>query len=90
MDNFLLLLPFSRGDSFNEIVFVCRSLKGATLKRLAIMAGFVTFQMQDSGQYSINTEASCKFAVADVKERLVYKSYTDSGFVKNGRGGDIW
>ena len=37
--------------------------------------------MQDSWQYSINTEASSKFAVANIDERLVCKIYTDSDIV---------
>ena len=33
--------------------------------------------MPDLGEYSINTEASCKFAVEVIHKRVVYKSYTD-------------
>ena len=33
-------------------------------------------------QYSTNKEASGKFAVADIDERLVYKIYTDSDIAK--------
>ena len=46
----------------------------------ALKHRFLTFHMQDSGQYSINTEESVKFAV----DRLngLRKSYADSDIVK--------
>ena len=37
--------------------------------------------MQDSEQFSINTESSAKLAVPIINERQVCKSYTDSGIV---------
>ena len=40
------------------------------------------FYVQNSEQYSINTEASGKFAVAVTDKRLVCKSHTDSDIVK--------
>ena len=39
------------------------------------MNGIVAFLMQDSGQYSINTEASVKFAVADIDKRVIQELY---------------
>ena len=41
-----------------------------------------TFYVQNSEQYSINTEASDKFAVAVTDKRHVCKSHTDSDIVK--------
>ena len=46
------------------------------------MHGLAAFHMQYSGQHAINTEASGKFAVADINKRLVCKSYTDLDIVK--------
>ena len=43
---------------------------------------FFATHMQDPGQYSINTEANDKFAVPNIDERLVCKSYTESDIVK--------
>ena len=47
-----------------------------------IMTSFAAFYMQDSGKYSIYTEASGRFAVAGIYKRFVCKSYTDSDIVK--------
>lgn len=38
--------------------------------------------MKDSGQFSMTTKASGKFAVAHMDKRFVCKSYTDSDSVK--------
>ena len=46
------------------------------------MTSFAAFYMQDSGKYSIYTEASGRFAVAGIYKRFVCKSYTDSDIVK--------
>ena len=46
------------------------------------MTCFAAFHMQDSGRYFINTEASSKFVVVNIDERLVCKSYTASDIVK--------
>ena len=53
---------------------------------------FLTFHMQDSGQYSINTEEAAsmqlKLSINSLHKSL-RKSYADSDIVKNDRGGDI-
>ena len=46
------------------------------------MARFVAFQVQDSEQYYINTEASCKLTVVNIEERLVRKSFINLNSVK--------
>ena len=38
--------------------------------------------MQDSEQYYINIEASCKLTVVNIEERLVRKSFINSNSVK--------
>ena len=38
--------------------------------------------MQDSEQYYINIEASCKLTVVNIEERLVCKSFINSNSVK--------
>ena len=39
------------------------------------MTFLVAFHIQDSGQYSINTEASSKFAVVDIGDMPVWKNF---------------
>ena len=56
----------------------------------AAMTCFVTFHKQDSGHYSIDIEASSKFAAADIDGRLVCKSCTNLDIVKNGRADNIY
>lgn len=46
------------------------------------MIAFAAFHMEHSGQYSVNTKASVKFAVARIDERFFWKTYTDSDIVK--------
>ena len=64
-------------------VIACNTDISATmLNPHATMTCFVTFYMQDSGHYSIDIEASSKFAAADIDGRLVCKSCTNSDIVK--------
>ena len=51
-----------------------------------MMTGFAAFHLKDLGHYSINTKASCKFAVAVIDKRLVCKGFTDSDKCENGEG----